>query len=143
MAGFVCTALENAALPHLHAPSTAGQKPGLRLAETLECTRAFTAASGRALEASLITGRVEAQYRIVGHSMQKHRGSCHCGNVQFEIESDVTRIVTCNCSFCIRRGAMLHGVPPDKFRILRGAPGEPDGASRAGRETEWCGEDVA
>ena len=64
--------------------------------------------------------------------MQTHQGSCHCGNVQFEMETDVSSVKKCNCSFCIRRGATLHGVPPENFRILKGTPGEPDGARTYG-----------
>jgi len=64
--------------------------------------------------------------------MQTYPGSCHCGNVQFEMETDVSRTVVCNCSFCIRRNAILHAVAPENFRILKGAPGEPDGARTYG-----------
>ena len=64
--------------------------------------------------------------------MQTHHGSCHCGNIGFEMETDVSRVATCNCSFCVRRGAILHSVRSANFRILQGAPGEPDGAKTYG-----------
>ncbi len=29
--------------------------------------------------------------------MQTYRGSCHCGRVQFEIRTELTRVSECNC----------------------------------------------
>lgn len=64
--------------------------------------------------------------------MQTHQGSCHCGKVRFEMDTDLAYVVRCNCSFCVRRGATLHPVLPENFRILAGAPGEPGGARTYG-----------
>jgi hypothetical protein len=61
--------------------------------------------------------------------MPTHRGSCHCGNLQFEIESEVERVFKCNCSFCVRRAATLHVVSPDRFRFVKGHAGDIDGAN--------------
>jgi hypothetical protein len=36
-----------------------------------------------------------------------YSGSCHCGKVQFEIDSPVTPAVRCNCSLCQRKGALM------------------------------------
>jgi hypothetical protein len=49
-----------------------------------------------------------------------HRGRCHCGNVEFEIESDIGEPFECNCSFCVRRGAVLQKVPAKRFAVLQG-----------------------
>ena len=51
-----------------------------------------------------------------------HKGSCHCGKVEFEVDlpdglDDPRR---CDCSMCSRRGAIVASVPLDGIRILRG-----------------------
>ena len=66
--------------------------------------------------------------------MTTHGGSCHCGNIQFEIDADVDVATRCNCSFCRRRGALLHGVAPENFRLLKGVFGSPNGVSKYGSE---------
>jgi len=48
----------------------------------------------------------------------KYKGSCHCGQVAFEIEAEITHVTECNCSICSRKGALLWGVAADKFRML-------------------------
>ncbi|GHD58621.1 GFA family protein [Jeongeupia chitinilytica] len=48
----------------------------------------------------------------------KFTGSCHCGQVVFEIEGELTQVTECNCSICSQKGALLWGVPPDRFRLL-------------------------
>jgi hypothetical protein len=30
-------------------------------------------------------------------------GSCHCGAVRFEIDTDFPELTTCDCSICLRR----------------------------------------
>jgi hypothetical protein len=52
--------------------------------------------------------------------MRKYAGSCHCGAVAFEIETELDQVNVCNCSICTRRNAVMHRVPPERFRILRG-----------------------
>ena len=48
------------------------------------------------------------------------RGRCHCGAVQFEVEGDLRPFVRCNCSICIRKGAVMGYVPEDRFKLLGG-----------------------
>ncbi len=45
-----------------------------------------------------------------------YRGSCHCGNIAFEVEGDLTGVVACNCSICSRRGSLLWAVPHSDLR---------------------------
>lgn len=52
--------------------------------------------------------------------MTTHRGHCHCGIVEFEVSTDVREPLQCNCSFCIRRGAVLQRVPGKDFQVLTG-----------------------
>jgi uncharacterized protein (DUF924 family) len=53
----------------------------------------------------------------------RHRGSCHCGRVRFEIESELDAFFRCNCSFCARRGIVHTYVPGAGFRLLEGEEG--------------------
>jgi hypothetical protein len=52
--------------------------------------------------------------------LQKYRGSCHCGAVTFEIETDFPEVTTCDCSICRRKNALMVKVPQDRFRLLSG-----------------------
>ena len=36
----------------------------------------------------------------------------------FEVEGGLTQLVSCNCSICARKGALLWSVPRDKLRQL-------------------------
>ena len=47
-----------------------------------------------------------------------HRGRCHCGQVAFEVEGELTAVVSCNCSICSRKGALLWAVSRDRLRLL-------------------------
>lgn len=51
-------------------------------------------------------------------AMQQYKGSCHCGAIHFSFEAEpITRGIRCNCSFCSRRGTMMHLVPGENFRM--------------------------
>ena len=52
-----------------------------------------------------------------------YKGSCHCGNVAYEVEGELTRAMACNCSICIRRGSLLWFVPRDNLRVLTSGGG--------------------
>jgi len=52
--------------------------------------------------------------------MSKYKGSCHCGQVQFEVEIELSRVVTCNCSICVRKGAVYTAVPESRFNLIQG-----------------------
>jgi hypothetical protein len=47
----------------------------------------------------------------------KHRGSCHCGKVAIEFESDIQGGLSCNCSICSRSGAVLAFLPRDAVKV--------------------------
>ncbi len=53
--------------------------------------------------------------------LQKYRGSCHCGAITFEIETDFPELTTCDCSICRRKNALMVKVPQDRFKLLSGA----------------------
>ena len=50
-----------------------------------------------------------------------HKGSCHCGAVQFEIDApDQLHAHACNYSICYRSGGDQMIVPASKFRLISG-----------------------
>jgi hypothetical protein len=53
-------------------------------------------------------------------SVQTHVGTCHCGAVRFEIDSDFPELTTCDCSICARRNALMVKVHESRFRLLAG-----------------------
>jgi hypothetical protein len=61
-----------------------------------------------------------------GGSQQKsevkaHGGGCHCGKVRYEMTSDVTRVISCNCSICTKSGSLLTFIPATEFKLKSGA----------------------
>ena len=52
--------------------------------------------------------------------MAHYEGSCHCGRVAFEVEADLGRTITCNCSYCQRRGSILTFSPVAAFTLTKG-----------------------
>ena len=53
--------------------------------------------------------------------MHTYHGSCHCGAVRFEIDTDgIDTVTECNCSICHKKGALFHRVPEERFRLLEG-----------------------
>ena len=47
-----------------------------------------------------------------------YRGSCHCGDVRFEVDMDLDHVRVCDCSLCRKRGALNHRVTPEDLRLL-------------------------
>ena len=50
--------------------------------------------------------------------MTNHKGSCHCGDVVFEIDNDLAELTTCDCSLCVKKNALMVKVHEDDFRLL-------------------------
>ncbi len=48
--------------------------------------------------------------------------SCHCGNVEAEINvpERMTKFLRCNCSLCKRKGAVMSMVKNEDFKITKG-----------------------
>lgn len=44
-----------------------------------------------------------------------HKGSCHCGQITFEVQGSFEKAVECNCSHCSRKGYLLWFVPKSSF----------------------------
>lgn len=52
--------------------------------------------------------------------MKTYTGGCHCGAVRFEVETDLKRVLACNCSYCEKKGLLLNFVDKEKFKLLSG-----------------------
>jgi hypothetical protein len=52
--------------------------------------------------------------------LQTYRGSCHCGSVRFEIETDFPELTMCDCSICRMKNALMVKVHESRFRLLQG-----------------------
>lgn len=47
-------------------------------------------------------------------------GSCHCGAVRFRVDSPITELITCDCSLCVKRNAVMAKVPEHALTVLEG-----------------------
>ena len=52
--------------------------------------------------------------------LQRYLGSCHCGAVRFEIETDFPELTMCDCSICRRKNGLMVKVHESAFRLLAG-----------------------
>ncbi len=48
------------------------------------------------------------------------QGSCHCGAVRFEIETDFPELTTCSCSLCRMKNALMVKVHESRFHLMAG-----------------------
>lgn len=47
-----------------------------------------------------------------------YKGSCHCGQVAFEVDGELQQLTECNCSICARKGALHWFVGRDQLHLL-------------------------
>src|SRR3984885_15922865 len=45
------------------------------------------------------------------------KGSCHCGETQFEVSEAPASLTRCTCSLCAKRGALWAYYTPAQFRL--------------------------
>lgn len=55
-----------------------------------------------------------------------YTGTCHCGNVRFEVQGDFQQAGACNCSICSRVGWLMNSVPLAQFKLLAGEDAQTD-----------------
>lgn len=48
----------------------------------------------------------------------QYKGSCHCGQISFQAEGEISEVLSCNCSICQRKGSLLWFIPRNKFKLL-------------------------
>jgi hypothetical protein len=61
--------------------------------------------------------------------MKTYTGACHCKKVRFEVESDMGKVIECNCSHCYMKGLTLIFVPESQFKLtIDGKSAEPQDA---------------
>lgn len=51
----------------------------------------------------------------------RYTGGCHCGNVRFDVEMTIDKLLSCNCSICSKKGHLLAFAPEAQFTLLKGA----------------------
>jgi len=49
--------------------------------------------------------------------MKKYKGSCHCGNIQFTVTTNLDSVRVCDCSICAMRSALNHRVPAHHLEL--------------------------
>jgi len=52
--------------------------------------------------------------------MHLYKGACHCGAIQFEIDTAFTEFTQCDCSLCRKKNAVMTKVHESKFKLLTG-----------------------
>ena len=52
--------------------------------------------------------------------MKTYTGGCHCGAVRYEVQMDLDRVISCNCSLCAKRGHLLAFTPAAQFTLQQG-----------------------
>lgn len=48
----------------------------------------------------------------------KYHGSCHCGRIAFDVEGEIANVMSCNCSICQRKGALMWFVSRAQLHLL-------------------------
>ena len=51
---------------------------------------------------------------------KKYYGACHCGKVKFELITDLTPALRCNCSICKRKGVPMVTAEEGSFCVING-----------------------
>lgn len=54
----------------------------------------------------------------IRNDLMKYQGSCHCGQVRFEAEGNLEKVVQCNCSICSKRGSLHWFITRENFHLL-------------------------
>ncbi|HHP0287531.1 GFA family protein [Acinetobacter baumannii] len=52
----------------------------------------------------------------------EYKGSCHCGQVKFAAEGELTEALSCNCSICQKKGSLLWFLPTNQVTFTLDSP---------------------
>ena len=52
--------------------------------------------------------------------LQPYQGRCHCGDVHFTVNAEITVGVICDCSLCIRKSAVMALIDTHAFSLTSG-----------------------
>ncbi|MDB5195066.1 MAG: Gfa-like protein [Parcubacteria group bacterium] len=56
--------------------------------------------------------------------MKTYTGGCHCGKFRYEVDTDLEKVIECNCSHCHMKGLVLSFISPEQFRLTKGEEAE-------------------
>ncbi len=51
---------------------------------------------------------------------QKYLGGCQCGKVRYEVQADIGKVISCNCSRCVKLGSLLSAAAAEDFKLTSG-----------------------
>ena len=52
--------------------------------------------------------------------MPHYTGGCHCGAIRFAVEGEISELVECNCSICLKTAYLHWEVAPEVFTLETG-----------------------
>lgn len=52
--------------------------------------------------------------------MKTYTGSCHCQAITFEVDTELDELLTCDCSICKKKNALMLKVHESQMRIISG-----------------------
>jgi hypothetical protein len=51
---------------------------------------------------------------------QSYTGGCQCGAVRYQVEAEIAKVISCNCSRCQKLGALLAAADAADFKLEKG-----------------------
>jgi hypothetical protein len=51
---------------------------------------------------------------------QRYTGGCQCGKVRYEVQAEIDKVISCNCSRCQKLGSLLAAADRADFKLLSG-----------------------
>jgi hypothetical protein len=52
--------------------------------------------------------------------VKTYQGSCHCGDVRYDVQLELGEVVECNCSICSKAGTLLAFTGEGQFTLRSG-----------------------
>lgn len=52
---------------------------------------------------------------------QTYTGGCQCGKVRYEVQAEIGKVISCNCSRCSKLGSLWAAAARSDFKQLSGA----------------------